>query len=390
MCQKFQPSNPKEPLIPHEVPNHPWEKIAVDLFEFNKNTYLIVVDYYSKFFETVLLHKSNSSSIINHFKSIFARQGVPAQVISDRGPPFSSKELDLFYKSWNIDHKCSSPYYPRSNGLVEQTVKLVKGTLERCKEDQSDPYLAMLHLRNAHVDGQEPPSRLLNGRILRTNIPSHKQNFKTNPVPFSCYRKNNLRRIVNMKKHYDKSAKSLEHFSLNDPVFFQKKPGTEWMPAIIHKVPKDLRSERAYEIITPNGQVFCRNRIFLRKRCSREGNDNISDVKQEQESQGSVEQNGCQGFHHDWFEDNVNTSGGGILGAENSAQGIGDDSVVVIEETVNEENSEEILDETFLQRNLSAEETSETSLQDESFLSTLTHGDSTYQDDIVNDPDWEP
>lgn len=75
VCQKFQPSNPKEPLIPHEVPNHPWEKIAVDLFEFNKNTYLIVVDYYSKFFETVLLHKSNSSSIINHFKSILLDKG---------------------------------------------------------------------------------------------------------------------------------------------------------------------------------------------------------------------------------------------------------------------------------------------------------------------------
>lgn len=92
VCQKFKPSNQKEPLIPHEIPSRPWEKVGVDLFDFNNQKYLIIVDYYAKFFETVLLqNSSNSQNVIKIFKSFFSRQGVPAQLISDGGPPFSSR-----------------------------------------------------------------------------------------------------------------------------------------------------------------------------------------------------------------------------------------------------------------------------------------------------------
>jgi Integrase core domain. len=211
-CKKFQPSNRKEPLIPHEVPNFPWEKVAVDLFDFERSKYLIIVDYYSKFFETVLLSSSTSQVIIKHFKSIFSRQGVPAQLISDGGPPFSSKELQSFYTEWNIEHKCSSPYYPRSNGLVEQTVKLVKSTLYKCKEDGADPYLAMLHLRNSCADNQETPAKLLYARNLRTNLPISNSQLRTSPVPFNRFKAMNKKRIVTMKSQYDKGAKSLPKF----------------------------------------------------------------------------------------------------------------------------------------------------------------------------------
>lgn len=264
-CNKFKPNNVKEPLIPHEVPSHPWEKVGVDLFEFNRCHYLILVDYYSKFFETVLLHSTNSAAIISQFKSIFSRQGIPAQLISDRGPPFSSAELNKFYKEWNINHHCSSPYYPKSNGMVEQTVKLVKYTLMKCKDSDNDPYLALLHLRNSSGDGQEPPSRLLNARLLRTNLPMVHNQLKTKPVTFKKFRSDKRRQITNMKKYYNKGAKTLEPLKLNDSVFYQKKPGDTWLPATVSKLPHQINSKRAYEIITSEGKTYCRNRIYLRK-----------------------------------------------------------------------------------------------------------------------------
>ena len=45
--------NPIEPLIPTPTPEYPWQKVASDMFEWQKNSYLLVVDYFSRFIEVV-------------------------------------------------------------------------------------------------------------------------------------------------------------------------------------------------------------------------------------------------------------------------------------------------------------------------------------------------
>ena len=71
-CAEWRRNNQKEPLIPHEVPIRPWQKLGADLFEFKGQTYLCVVDYFSKFPEISLLQTKTASSVITHLKSIFA------------------------------------------------------------------------------------------------------------------------------------------------------------------------------------------------------------------------------------------------------------------------------------------------------------------------------
>jgi hypothetical protein len=39
----------KEPLISHDVSNRQWEKIGIDLCDFDNKAYLVTVDYYSFF-----------------------------------------------------------------------------------------------------------------------------------------------------------------------------------------------------------------------------------------------------------------------------------------------------------------------------------------------------
>ena len=48
VCQFQQPSNEKEPMIPHNISDHPWQCIATDLFDVDGHTYLLTVDRYSK------------------------------------------------------------------------------------------------------------------------------------------------------------------------------------------------------------------------------------------------------------------------------------------------------------------------------------------------------
>ena len=45
-CNMYRNSQAKEPLKCHELPERPWQKIAVDLFELDKQEYVVMVDYY--------------------------------------------------------------------------------------------------------------------------------------------------------------------------------------------------------------------------------------------------------------------------------------------------------------------------------------------------------
>jgi hypothetical protein len=76
----------KEPLIPTALPDYPWQKVASDLFLREGKTYLLVVDYFSRFPEVIKLTSTTAQSIIVALKSLFARYGIPQEVISDNGP----------------------------------------------------------------------------------------------------------------------------------------------------------------------------------------------------------------------------------------------------------------------------------------------------------------
>lgn len=49
VCNKYKRSNVKQPMISHEIPNYPWQKRGLDIFELHNKNYLLAVDYYSKY-----------------------------------------------------------------------------------------------------------------------------------------------------------------------------------------------------------------------------------------------------------------------------------------------------------------------------------------------------
>ena len=58
-----------------------------------KDVYLVVVDNLTKYWDLKQLNNVDAESTILQMKKIFARQGVPAVVISDNGPQYASKEF---------------------------------------------------------------------------------------------------------------------------------------------------------------------------------------------------------------------------------------------------------------------------------------------------------
>ena len=128
-CSKEKPSQQKETLRSHDLLSKPWAKVGIDLFTYTNATYLIMVDYYSDFFEFTKLVDQRAETTIQACKEQFARYGVPQIVQSDGGPQFISAEFQAFANNWEFKHSMSSPYHSQSNGKAESAVKIVKNFL---------------------------------------------------------------------------------------------------------------------------------------------------------------------------------------------------------------------------------------------------------------------
>ena len=126
-CRKFETSPQKEPLVSHDVPLRPWEKIGVDIFELNGKEYLTTVDYCSNFWEIDKLPTdAKATTVIAKLKDHFARYSIPDQVVTDNGPQFKSQEFANFAAAYEFEHTPTSPYNSKGNGKVESAVKTTK------------------------------------------------------------------------------------------------------------------------------------------------------------------------------------------------------------------------------------------------------------------------
>lgn len=126
VCNAFRNRQQKETLHPHDIPGFPQQVVGTDLFGFGDQTYLLVTDFYSKYFEIELLRHLcyqeldnliTAICVIKNFKKIFTRFGIPEKVVSDNRPQYSntrhllSKNHDFkkFADDWGFSHATSSP-----------------------------------------------------------------------------------------------------------------------------------------------------------------------------------------------------------------------------------------------------------------------------------------
>ena len=75
-CADYQNCLPAEPLKLTPTPNLPWSEIGTDLFQFDAQTYLITVDYYSEFIEVDEVKDLRCSTTLERIKAQFSRHGL--------------------------------------------------------------------------------------------------------------------------------------------------------------------------------------------------------------------------------------------------------------------------------------------------------------------------
>ena len=253
-CLSFQNANIKEPLMPKEIPNRPWETIGVDLFYFHGKEYLLVIDYFSKIVEVELLTDTSSGKVINALKAMFSRYGIPEIVYSDNGPQFSCRKFKNFAKEWYFLHKTSSPLYAQSNGMVERHIQTIKKILNKALHDNKDVHLTLLEYKNMPISDELPsPAEIMFGRKLKGILPHIYNNVPENYLKV----RQQLQDKQNYEKaYYDRGAKHLEPLHNQDKVFIhgEKKP---YEKAIVLS---PAQRPRSYRLVKENGLIVERNR----------------------------------------------------------------------------------------------------------------------------------
>ena len=264
-CAKFGSSQQKETLMTDEPPSRPWQKIAVDLFECNKNDYMVTVDYFSNYWEIdALPNTKTATAVIKRLKTHFARYGSPEVLVSDNGPQFDCSEFRDFSKAWDFEHRTSSPEHPRSNGMAESAVKTAQRLLQKTTAAGTDFQMALLDLRNTPTQGMQlsPAQRFLNRRS-RTLLPTTAKLLQPCTTTVETQRSRLHAKKQTQRHYYNRHAKDLSTLEEGDVV--RMKPSREgqhkWKKATV----MSQYGKRSYLVKTADGGKYRRNRVHLKK-----------------------------------------------------------------------------------------------------------------------------
>ncbi|KAL1446775.1 hypothetical protein WDU94_005665, partial [Cyamophila willieti] len=255
-CVEFSRNNAKEPLMPLPKPDRAWERVSTDIFTFDNEDYLVLVDAYSLWIEMYSINKKSTSVVINKLKNSFARYGVPDILYSDN-VPFNSAAMKEFAKEWNFNLMFSSPLHSQSNGLAEKGVAICKDMLKKVKHTNSDINIALLNYRNTTTAGMGfSPSELFMNRKLKTKLPVNSESLK--PKLNEHVEEKWERKVNKQKEYFNQHTKPLRELLVGENVFM--KLNEDWVPGKIVDIHENPRSY----IVESNKKFYRRNRWFIK------------------------------------------------------------------------------------------------------------------------------
>ena len=267
-CQAVKSKPAVAPLHPWLWPSRPWQRIHVDFAgPFKGKMFLILVDGHSKWPEVIEMSTTTSEKTIEVLRQLFARYGLPEQLISDNGTQFTSEEFAAFTKANGIKHIRCTPYHPSSNGLAERFVQTFKRAMKASQHDGKSLQCRLsnflLTYRSApHATTNQSPSSLFLKREVRTR--------------FDLMKPDNDRQVTAkqalQKMAHDRKAK-LREFTVGQEVMARNyRDGDKWVPGVVI----ERKGPLSYTIQTESGMLWRRHIDQLRKLSTSTANSAVS------------------------------------------------------------------------------------------------------------------
>ena len=283
-CNRNAPSQAHLPSLPVNPPTTPFEKIYADFFQYGSKHYLIIGDRLSGWTDVYAIQsntfQSGANALVRCLRIFFATYGVPEEISTDGGPEFMADICKTFLRRWDVKHRVSSAYFPRSNGRAEVSVKSIKRLLRSNIGPggslNNDRFLqAILQHRNTPgpLSGVSP-SEILFGRPIKDKF-----SFTTKLLKFSnsAYQRN-WREAWARKERAIRSRyrKSIPRLNFNSRIIPPLKAGDRCLIQNQHgNYPRKWERSGTITKVLPfnkyelkvdgSGRLTIRNRKFIRR-----------------------------------------------------------------------------------------------------------------------------
>ena len=143
-CQRRGKPQKKNELHPIEV-IEPFYQIGIDIVgplpktERNNKYIVVAMDYFTKWPEAKALTEATAKEVAMFiYEDIICRHGCPKKILSDRGTHFNNRVIEKLVEKFQIKHKFSTPYHPKTNGLVERFNKTICEALAKLTKEDTD------------------------------------------------------------------------------------------------------------------------------------------------------------------------------------------------------------------------------------------------------------
>ena len=146
LCRWDKAKVQQYPLQMTEIPDRPFDKIAIDLvtncktsISCNKHI-LTIIDHLTGWPEPFPIpNKSTDTIVVTLINYYLPVHMCPRHILSGNGTEFKNNLMDQVLQQLGIDRIFSAPYYPQSNGKLEVFHKYLKPTLRKlCKKIQQN------------------------------------------------------------------------------------------------------------------------------------------------------------------------------------------------------------------------------------------------------------
>ena len=225
-CQKRGKSQGKNELHPIQV-KAPFYQIGIDIVGPLPKTskgnkfIVVVVDYFTKWPEAKAIPAATSKEVADFiYEDIICRHGCPQKILSDRGSHFNNQMIEALTNKFKIKHNFSTPYHPKTNGLVERFNKTLGTALAKLQKvsewDENIPSVLFAYRTKIQDTSKVTPAYLTYGRKLRQ--PFDEEEIKETSLVERCEWL-----IDEIPKEHYKAKKHIEESQRKQKEYFDKK-----------------------------------------------------------------------------------------------------------------------------------------------------------------------
>ena len=269
-CQLFGPKPPVRSTIPIAV-EEPWELVELDTVVGLPATprkavgFVTAIDCFTGFVITDALTSLGAAKTLKFFiNKVICAWGVPQRILTDNGTEFQGV-FDQTVKGLRIEHRWSTPRYPRSHGKVENVQRLILDRLRKCPNPRSwDENLPVATFAvNARRGKFLSPLELLSGVVpkSRTEVNLLAGESKGDAEPLQTALADRLTGLALGRERFRDSARKIRESWTTEATIPRIEPGKE---VRVYRLEDHGKLEAAFEkgVVTWWGnQGACKVRV---------------------------------------------------------------------------------------------------------------------------------